>query len=105
MDEKQAELLRGLTYEKLRELCSSRHIKVHGRSKEEMVEALGQIEDLGLEAITPTVATTGHAGKIEELSGQLMRMMIEVQREQRQWMETQQGKTAEMDGDDAGETT
>lgn len=55
-------------------------------------EALGQIEDLSLEAITPTVATTGHAGKVEELSGQLMRMMLEMQREQRQWMKTQQEK-------------
>ena len=44
-----------------------------------MVEALSQIKDLDLEASTPTVAATGHAGKAEELSGQLMRMMLEMQ--------------------------
>ena len=40
MDEKLAEQLRGLTFEKLRELRSSRHIKVHGKNKEELMEAL-----------------------------------------------------------------
>jgi hypothetical protein len=90
MDEDLAEKLRGFTYEKLRELCSSRHIKVHGKNKEEMIGALSQTEDLNLEDITPiaTVASTGRAGKAEaELTGQMMKMMLEMQREQRQWME------------------
>ena len=94
MDEDLAEKLRGFTYEKLRELCSSRYIKVHGKNKEEMVGALSQIEGLNLEDImTPTGASTGHAGKVEaELTGQMMKMMLEMQREQRQWMEMQQEK-------------
>ena len=50
------------------------------------------VDNLGLAAVTLTVATTGHAGKIEELSGQLMRMMLEMQQQQCQWMEMQQEK-------------
>ena len=87
-DEELAGKLRGFTYEKLRELCSSRHIKVHGKSKEELVEALSQIEDLNLEV----VGAIGLPNKAEELSGQLLKMMLEMQREQRQWMEMQQEK-------------
>ena len=71
-----------------------RHIKVHGKNKEEMVGALSQIEGLNLEdIITPTGASTGHAGKVEaELTSQMMKMTLEMQREQRQWMEMQQEK-------------
>ena len=64
-DEELAEKLRGFTYEKLRELCSSRRIKLHGKSKEEMVEALSQVEDLNLEV----GAAAGLSDKAEELSG------------------------------------
>ena len=91
MDEDLAEKLRSFTYEKLRELCSSRHVKVHGKNKEDMIGALSQI-GLNLEDITPTGASTGHAGKVEtDVTGQMM-MMLEIQREQRQWMEMQQEK-------------
>ena len=83
MDEKLAEQLRGLTLEKLRVLCSSRHTKVHSKNKEEPVEALSQIEDLNLEAIILTAATGHGAGNVEELVGQLMKMTLEMQREQR----------------------
>ena len=55
------------------------------------MEALSQVEDLNLEAITP-IAATGHAGNAEELMGQLMKMMLEMQHEQRQLMELQQEK-------------
>ena len=72
MDEDLAEKLRGFAYEKLRELCSSRHVKVHGKNREEMIGALSQI-GLNLEDITPTGASTGRAGKVEaELTGQMM---------------------------------
>ena len=66
---------------------------MHGKNKEELVEALGQLEGLNLETIMPTAATGHGAGNVtEELMGQLLKMMLEMQREQRQWMEIQQEK-------------
>ena len=91
MEEKQ-EQLRGLTFEKLRELCTEKRIKVHGKSKEEMVEALSKVEDLRLGDIIPTVRAGGGTGDAQVLTGQLMEMMLQMQREQRQWIEMQQGK-------------
>ena len=74
-DKELAEKLRDFTYEKRRELCSSRCTKVHGKSKEEIVEALSQVEDMNLEV----VAVTGLSDQAEELSGQLMEVMLEMQ--------------------------
>ena len=91
MEEKQ-EQLRGLIFEKLRELCTEKRIKVHGKSKEEMVEALSKVEDLRLGDIIPTVTAGGGTGDVQVLTGQLMEMMLQMQREQRQWIEMQQEK-------------
>ena len=48
---------------------------MHGKSKEEIVEALSQVEDMNLEV----VAVTGLSDQAEELSGQLMEVMLEMQ--------------------------
>ncbi len=94
------EELRGVTVERLRELCVERGIPVHRRRKEELVAALAEREkdpEGGLPAggdggATLTADLLGPAGGDGGAAptADLFGLVLEMQRQQMSWMEVQQ---------------
>ena len=87
--EERREELRGFTVERLKELCSKVHIKVYGKTKDELIEHLPESE-------YKAGSTEKEGGEAFSLTKHLMELIIQMQREQRTWLEGQQKKQEEL---------
>ena len=88
--EDRREELRGFTVDRIKELCSKVHIKVYGKTKEELIEQL-----LETESRTGSTEPEG-SGETLSVTRQLMEMIVQMQRDQRSWPEGQQKKQEEV---------
>ena len=88
--EDRREELRGFTVDRIKELCSKVHIKVYGKTKEELIEQL-----LETESRTGFTESEG-SGETLSVTRQLMEMIVQMQRDQRSWLEGQQKKQEEL---------
>ena len=88
MDEKRDEL-RGFTIDRIKELCSAKHIKVYGKAKDALIEQLLEVESTGEGG-----ESTADAEKLS--TTRLMDMVWRMQQDQRAWLEAQQRMQEEM---------
>ena len=92
MDERRDELcdeLRGFTIDRIKELCSAKHIKVYGKTKDALIEQL-----LGVEFTGEGGESTADAEKLS--TTHLMDMVWQMQQDQWAWLEAQQRMQEEM---------
>ena len=89
MDERRDEL-RGFTIDRIKELCSAKHIKVYGKTKDALIEQLLEVE-------STCEGGESTADAEEKLSTtHLMDMVWRMQQDQRAWLEAQQRMQEEM---------
>ena len=81
--EDRREELRGFTVDRIKELCSKVHIKVYGKTKEQQL--------LETESRTGFTEPEG-SGETPSITRQLMEMIVQIQRDQRSWLEGHQKK-------------
>ena len=82
MDERREEL-RGFTIDRIKELCAAKHVKVYGKTKDTLIEQL-----LGSEFPGEAGGDTTDEERLSTIS--LMEMVMQMQQDQRAWLEAQQ---------------
>jgi hypothetical protein len=88
--EARREELRGFTVDRIKELCSKVHIKVYGKTKDELIEQL-------LEGEAKAGSTEKEeGGEAPSVTKHLMELIVQMQREQRAWLDGQQKKQEEL---------
>ena len=90
--EERREELRGFTVDRIKELCTKAHIKTYGKTKDDLIAQLLEVESTG------KTGTIGGAegGETSSLTTHLMEMIVQMQRDQRAWLEGQQKRQEEL---------
>ena len=86
------EELRGFTVDRIKELCTKVHIKTYGKTKEDLIAQLLEVESTGK---TGTIEGA-EGGETSSLTTHLMEMIVQMQRDQRAWLEGQQKRQEEL---------
>ena len=80
--------LRGFTVDRIKELCYKVHIKVYGKTKDDVIEQLLETES------RTGIPEPEESGEILSITRQLMEMIVHMQRDQQSWLEGQQKRGA-----------
>ena len=84
--------LRGFTVDRIKELCTKVHIKTYGKSKDELIAQLLEVESTGK---TGTIMGA-ESGETSSLTAHPTEMIVQMQRDQRAWLEGQQKRQEEL---------